>query len=116
MYTASCIFSCNLLGSKVNFSTSCTAFLDTFSGWAFHVLPGQPFRATFAGAPFAKHKLWAMSSIVCLIAPISVRSGPNSGLFQGVHAFVHVAQGPVRQPLSRCLAAEGSDMKTIPSS
>ena len=34
-------------------------------------------RATFAGAPFAIHKLWAMSSIVCLIALISVTSGPN---------------------------------------
>ena len=41
------------------------------------VLPGQPSRATFAGAPFAIHKLWAMSSIVCLIALVSVTSGPN---------------------------------------
>ena len=41
------------------------------------VLPGQPSRATFAGAPFAIHRLWAMSSIVCLIALISVTSGPN---------------------------------------
>ena len=41
------------------------------------VLPGQPFRATFASAPFAVHKLWAMSSIVCLITLISVTSGPN---------------------------------------
>ena len=39
------------------------------------VLPGQPSRATFAGAPI--HRLWAMSSIVCLIALISVASGPN---------------------------------------
>ena len=42
------------------------------------------------------------------------------GLFQdaaGVHAYIHVAQGPeVCLPLSRCLAAEGSDMNTIPSS
>ena len=41
------------------------------------------------------------------------------GLFQdaaGVHAYVHVAQGPeVCLPLSHCLAAEGSDMNTIPS-
>ena len=28
-------------------------------------------------APLAIHKLWAMSSIVCLIALISVTSGPN---------------------------------------
>ena len=41
------------------------------------VLPGQPSRAFFAGAPFAMHRLWAMSSIVCLIALISVTSGPN---------------------------------------
>ena len=41
------------------------------------VLPGQPSHATFAGAPFAIHRLWAMSSIVCLIALISVTSGPN---------------------------------------
>ena len=41
------------------------------------VLPGQPSRATFAGAPFAIHRLWAMSSIVFLIALISVTSGPN---------------------------------------
>ena len=41
------------------------------------VLPGQPSRATFAGAPFATHRLWAMSSIVCLIALISVTSGPK---------------------------------------
>ena len=41
------------------------------------VLPGQPYRATFAGAPFAIPKLWAMSCIVCLIALISVRSEPN---------------------------------------
>ena len=35
----------------------------------------------------------------------------------GVHAYVHVAQGPeVCLPLSHCLAAEGSDMNTIPSS
>ena len=32
------------------------------------ILPGQLSRATFAGAPFAIHKLWAMSFIVCLIA------------------------------------------------
>ena len=31
----------------------------------------------FAGAPFAIHRLWAMSSIVCFIALISVTSGPN---------------------------------------
>ena len=41
------------------------------------VLPGQPSRATFAGAPLEIHKLWAMSSIVCLIALISVTSKPN---------------------------------------
>ena len=41
------------------------------------VLPGPPSRATFAGAPFAIHKLWAMSPIVCLIALISVRSEPR---------------------------------------
>ena len=41
------------------------------------VLPGQPSRATFTGAPFAIHKLWAMSSIVSLIALNSVRSEPN---------------------------------------
>ena len=40
------------------------------------VLPGQLFRAAFAGAPFAIHRLWAMSFIVCLIALISVTSGP----------------------------------------
>ena len=33
------------------------------------VLPGQPSRATFAGAPFAIHKLWAMSSIVVFDCP-----------------------------------------------
>ena len=42
------------------------------------------------------------------------------GLFRdaaGVHASAHVAQGPgVCLPLSHCLAAEGSDMNTIPSS
>ena len=38
------------------------------------VLPGQPSRATFAGAPFAIHKLWAMSSIVCLIALGDIRA------------------------------------------
>ena len=32
---------------------------------------------TFAGAPFATQELWAMSSIVFLIAHISVTSGPN---------------------------------------
>ena len=79
-------------------------------------LPGRPFRATFAGAPFAIHKLWAMSSLVCLIALISVTSGPNflacSNMLRGA------AQGPeVCLPLSHCLAAEGSsDMNTIPSS
>ena len=41
------------------------------------VLPGRPSRATFAGALFAIHKLWAVSSIVCSIALISVTSGPN---------------------------------------
>ena len=41
------------------------------------VLPGQPSRATFAGAPFAIHNLWAMSSIVYLIALTQVTSGPN---------------------------------------
>ena len=41
------------------------------------ILPGQPSHATFASAPFAVHKLWAMSSIVCLIALISLTSGPN---------------------------------------
>ena len=41
------------------------------------VLLGQPSRATFAGAPFAMHKLCAMSSIVCLIALFSVTSGPS---------------------------------------
>ena len=41
------------------------------------VLPGQLSCATFAGAPFAIHKLWAMSSIVCWVALISVTSGPN---------------------------------------
>ena len=34
------------------------------------VLPGQTSPATFASAPFAIHKLWAMSSILCLIALI----------------------------------------------
>ena len=35
----------------------------------------------------------------------------------GVHAYVHVAQGPeVCLPLSHCLTAEGSNMNTIPSS
>ena len=42
------------------------------------------------------------------------------GLFPrccGVHAYVHVAQGPdVCLPLYHCLAAEGSGMDTIPSS
>lgn len=33
--------------------------------------------ATFAGALFVIHKLWAMSSIVCLIAPSSVGSEPS---------------------------------------
>ena len=84
------------------------------------VLPGRPSRATFAGAPFAMHELWAMSSIVCLIALISVTSGPISWPVQrrcGVHAYVHVAQGPeVCLSLFHCLAAEGSDMKTISSS
>ena len=84
------------------------------------LLPGQRTRATFAGAPFAIHKLWAMSSIVCLIALISVTSGPTSWPVPrccGLHASVHVAQGPeVCLPLSHCLAAEGSDMNTIPSS
>ena len=41
------------------------------------ILPGQPSRATFAGALFAIHKLWAMSSIVCLVALVSVTSGPK---------------------------------------
>ena len=40
------------------------------------ILPDQPSRATFAGALFAIHRLWAMSSIVCLIAVTSVTSGP----------------------------------------
>ena len=48
------------------------------------VLAGQPSRATFAGAPFAIHKLWAMSSIVCLIALISISDiwDQFPGLFQ----------------------------------
>ena len=41
------------------------------------VLPGQPSCATFAGAQFAIHKLWALSFIVCLTALTSVTSGPN---------------------------------------
>ena len=39
--------------------------------------PGLPSRATFAGAQFAIHKLWVMSSLTCLIALISVTSAPN---------------------------------------
>ena len=38
---------------------------------------GLPSRATFAGALSVIHKLWAMNSMLCLIAPISVRSGPS---------------------------------------
>ena len=41
------------------------------------VLPGQPSCATFAGAQFAIHKLWALSSNVCWTALISVTPGPN---------------------------------------
>ena len=40
-------------------------------------LLGRPSRATFASALFVIHELWAMSSIVCLIAPLSVGSGPS---------------------------------------
>ena len=45
------------------------------------VLPGQPPRATSAGAPFAIHRLWAMSPIVCLIALSDIRAR-FPGLFQ----------------------------------
>ena len=55
------------------------------------VLPGQPFCATSAGAPFAIHKLWAMSCIVYVIAFISVRSGAQfSGLFQDAAGCMHL--------------------------
>ena len=78
---------------------------------------GRPSRATFAGALSVIHKLSAMSSIVCLIAPISVRLGPSFLAFSRMHAYVHVAQGPeICLPLSHCLAAKGSDMNMIPSS
>ncbi len=40
-------------------------------------LSGRPSRATFAGALSVIHKLWAMNSMLCLIAPISARSGPS---------------------------------------
>ena len=86
------------------------------------VLPGQPSRAIFAGALFVRHKVEAMSSMVCLIALISVTSDVvNLSLSLPVswpvprccraHASDHVAQGrEVCQPLSHCLAAKGPDM------
>lgn len=42
-----------------------------------HIEQSWPARATFAGALFVIHKRWAMSSIVCLIAPSSVGSEPS---------------------------------------
>ena len=86
------------------------------------ILPGQHSRATFAGAPFATHKLWAMNSIVCLICPrFSEIRVQIHGLFQDaagcMRMFVHPAQEPgVCPPMSHCLAAKGSDMNIIRSS
>ena len=58
----------------LNSETGCDCWANFLSR---AVLPGQPSRATFAGAPFAIHKLWAMCFIVCLTDLVSVTSGPN---------------------------------------
>ena len=54
--------------------------------------------------------------IVCLIALISVTSGPNFLACSKMLRGACVCSCGAGTPLSHCLAAEGSDMNTIPSS
>ena len=69
---------------------------------------------THHGQPNARHPASTMISDVRAQSPGLFRDAAGC-----IHKIFHVAhvQGPeVRLPLSHCLAAEGSDMKTIPFS